>query len=607
MGARVDRCLVCIEPPGGDHGCIVPDQDPLTRSTNGRVQRAEVGRDFEILPQVLGTGYSGGVRLAQSLTTRQRVAVKQFSKRSLEPHQLELLHNEVEVYLRLDHPNICRLLRAYETKHDVSLVMELCGATLHKKLAERKTYHEKHAADLMLQMLQAVNYLHSHNVVHRDLKLENWMYGATERDDRLKLIDFGLSRLLRTPDESLAMPCGTLYYASPELLSQKYTSKCDIWSLGIISYMLLVGKPPFRGPTSFVLGEAIMDPKRDFHKDGRWNSLSADAQNFVTDLLQKDDSKRPSASQALQHHWIRMVATTTTFEACETGIDVLKCLQEFARGSHLRRAALTMIAYSLTSRELEELEDAFLAIDRSGRGTITYDHLAEVMHEHLNISSEEASRIFQSLDFSHSEELNYTPFMAATLAPRVKLHEDKVRPAFERFVAQDGSNLITAASLVETFNGFSVPGKTGSIVNRSLTHSDAQEWIREIDYKGNGVVDYESFLAAVMGKKLRASTSFDETDNYPTVRVFDRLEDEENSRQKGRSFGFIDVGSCRRATRDKEQAADSVELECRPTQSFKGLGFTGRSLHVGSVRCKVDESYFGRHQNGLTKEALQGG
>mmetsp|Transcript_64396 Transcript_64396/g.122027 ORF Transcript_64396/g.122027 Transcript_64396/m.122027 type:complete len:606 (+) Transcript_64396:117-1934(+) len=600
MGTRLSRCVICVEDSFfDDGGPIVPAQDPLTGSVNGRVQRAHIKRDYEIKSRVLGTGYSGGVRLAQSNTSKQQVAVKQFSKRRLEPHQLELLQSEVEVYLRLDHPNICRLLHAYETKHDVWLVMELCDCTLHSRLSERKAYHEKDAAELTLQMLQAVNYLHSQNIVHRDLKLENWMYGATEQSDRLKLIDFGLSRILRKPGETLQMPCGTLYYASPELLNQEYTSKCDLWSLGVICYMLLVGRPPFRGASSFAIAEAIMGTDTEFHKDGRWTTLSADAQDFVSQLLQKDERLRPDALKAMQHRWIAELATMSTGESGDIGVDVLKSLQTFARGSHLRRAALTMMAYSLTSRELEDLEKAFRAIDRTGRGTIKYDQLAEVLQEYLKVSSGEVSRIFQCLDFAHDEEIHYTPFIAAMLASRVAHHEDKARAAFEHFVTKEGDEFITANSLVEIFNGLTVPGKTGSIVDRNLTTDEAQQWICECDYKGNGVLDYDEFLAALMGKKVCSLTSLDETGGQPTVRVFDPCEDEPKCLSS--SFGLH--GSASRQSLPSPVADyDSDEPVHSVSKSFGALGWVDSAVQVRAVSCEVDETYFG----GVNKETLQG-
>jgi len=509
------RLRSCVRLSGSfDHrDSVVPETDPRTRSVVGnRIVRADIDRDFDFTGRVLGTGYSGAVRCAVHRTSGLQVAVKSFSKRRLKPHRLELLRGEVQVYLHIDHPNICRLLHAYEGKRDVWLIMELCGCELYSRLCERRAYHEADTSNVAHQMLQAVSYLHAHQMVHRDLKLENWMYGATARDDRVKLIDFGFSRILTDADETLEMPCGTLHYTSPEVLSRKYTSKCDIWSLGVICYMLLLGRPPFRGSNNPRIARSIMHD--DFGKDGRWAQLSCEAKDFVTQLLHKDAKLRLDATQALAHPWI--MNKSDQFGSQEVGIDVLKSLQKFARGSHLRRAALTVMAYSLTSKELQDLEQVFLAFDKSGQGTITFNTLAEVMQDRLEVTSQEVERIFQSMDFANDEEVHYTPFIAAMLATRVQLNEDKVRTSFEAF-DQDGTGFITAESIMRMFN--TLPG---SEVSGSLSREDAERWIREVDFKGNGVIDYDEFFAALSGKSNHRHRHLLEADDtFPTVRVFD--------------------------------------------------------------------------------------
>lgn len=292
MGKRASKC-VCVEDQEQEAQSLVPSQDPLSKD---RIHRAEIARDFEIKSKVLGTGDSGAVRLAHALRTRQSVAVKRLEKKRLKSH---LLKSEVEVYLTLDHPNICRLLQVYESRQDVWLVMELCGCELHTRLCERKAYRETEAAELMVQMLKAVSYLHNRNIVHRDVKLDNWLCGAKDRDDRLQLIDFGFARHVAGPDEIMDEPLGTLIYVCPEIFQRSYTSKCDIWSLGVICYMLLVGKAPFHIPNNDNRTKHAIRFK-DFPKEGRWTSLSDRAQKIVTWLLQKDHSLRPDSTGAYQ-------------------------------------------------------------------------------------------------------------------------------------------------------------------------------------------------------------------------------------------------------------------------------------------------------------------
>lgn len=562
---------------------IVPDQDPLLKSVTRRLVHAELSRDFEMQEKVLGHGYSGAVRLARHKATHQEVAIKMFSKRRLKPHRLKLLQSEVEVYLRLDHPHICRLLHAYEGRNEVWLVMELCGCELYSRLSERKVYGERDAAEVMRQMLQAINYLHSHRIVHRDLKLENWMHGATE-DDRLKLIDFGFSRILGCADETLDMPCGTLHYTSPEVLMRNYTSKCDMWSLGVICYMLLLGRPPFRGRAQIAIAKAIMTG--EFPREGRWLQLSPAAQDFIDHMIRKDASQRFDAAEALQHHWITSLdkSVCSDFQALsDIGVDVLKSLRKFAQGSHLRRAGLTMLAYSLTSRELQDLEETFLAFDTEQRGTISLKQLAEVMQQHVEVSTQEVERIFQSLDFADAEEIYYTPFLAAMLATRVRQHEDKVRAAFDAFDS-DGTGFITAESLVKVFSE-----KGG------LSREEAEGWIRDSDYKGNGVIDYDEFFSALTGRHLWTLPQLSK-DDTPTVRVYQNGEDEQSgTRPRGMSEPVPSAKPISSSKIRHGLAAviiDSAE-EDRRVQSFAvGVKFAGPSVQIRGVNCEVDNNYF---------------
>mmetsp|Transcript_10430 Transcript_10430/g.23648 ORF Transcript_10430/g.23648 Transcript_10430/m.23648 type:complete len:640 (-) Transcript_10430:84-2003(-) len=600
-------------------GPIVPDKDPLTwsltRSANcmSRISKHDISRDYEVTSQILGTGYSGAVRLARHRRTGQEVAVKQLSKKRFRGRRLQLLQSEVEVYLRLDHPNICRLLHAYESKHDVWLVMELCACELYSRVRERKAFEVEEAADVLLQMLQAVNYLHSHRIVHRDLKLENWMVSAatfedlscqqhsnsTEADslapagvlpvrattsslcssstaapERVKLIDFGFSKLVRDQDENLQLPCGTIHYTSPEVLSRNYTSKCDMWSLGVITYILLLGRPPFRGQNNMKIAKAIAS--EDFPKDStRWRTLSHEAKDFITALLQKDPSRRPDASAALTHPFIQGVTTRSCASggqpAGEIGVDVLQSLRRFAHASNFGRVALTAVAYGFTSKELQDLEATFLAFDLTGSGTVRLAEFESALHKHLDISSEEVMRIFCSLDMACDQEVRYTPFIAALLAARVQLHEDKVRAAFQAFDVE-GKGYITAASLVHRLSG-----AAGGCCESGFGKDEAELWMSEVDYQGNGTLDYEGFVAALSGKKLHpALLAKHDEEEAPVVRVF-----EEPSLPRGCSDSAIDTSQ----DSDSEDADPMHRSHSYPV-------FAEERTRVRNVTCAVDDGYF---------------
>lgn len=311
-------------------------------------------------------------------------------------------------------------------------------------------------------------------------------------------------------------------------------------------------------------------------------ALSDDARNFVSSLLRKDAALRPEASQALLHPWLTGAGSLAPNTINGT---VLKNLRQFAQGSHLRRAALTVLAYSLTSRELQDLEETFLAFDRTGNGTITMPELAQVMNEKMEVSSDEVARIFNCLDVAKDDEVHYTPFIAAMLATRVRFHEDKVRASFDAF-DRDGTGYITADSLVEIYSS------SGSS-SGSLSKEEAMQWISEVDYKGNGHIDYDGFMSALVGERRWALPQPGDDDGAPPViRVF---EDEGGSgRPRGFSDTFDDLPgnvSQRIRYRLASLLIDDEGKEDRRSQSFPGGG-PDSILTLRWLSCDVHERYF---------------
>jgi len=148
-------------------------------------------------------------------------------------------------------------------------------------------------------MLSCVSYCHNKNIVHRDLKPENVMLEASKEFDQIKIIDFGTA-LVFDPSKQLREQIGTPYYIAPEVLKKRYGKECDIWSAGVIVFILLSGIPPFNGVTDAEIMASIRKGKFSF-SNKVWNSVSAEAKDFITQLLTLDVAKRPTAEQALQH------------------------------------------------------------------------------------------------------------------------------------------------------------------------------------------------------------------------------------------------------------------------------------------------------------------
>lgn len=255
------------------------------------------------LKELLGTGAFSEVKLAERKDRPgEMYAVKMIDKKALKGKE-DSLENEIKVLRRLNHPNIVQLLETYEDRQKVYLIMELVtGGELFDRIVEKGSYTEKDASDLIRQVLEAVNYMHEQGVVHRDLKPENLLYYSPDEDSKIMISDFGLSKM--EDSGIMATACGTPGYVAPEVLAQKpYGKAVDVWSIGVISYILLCGYPPFYDENDVNLFTQIL--KGEFEFDSPyWDDISDFAKDFIKKLMCVEVSKRFTCKQALQHPWI---------------------------------------------------------------------------------------------------------------------------------------------------------------------------------------------------------------------------------------------------------------------------------------------------------------
>jgi len=254
------------------------------------------------LKDVLGTGAFSQVRLAESKDSGKMYAIKIIDKKALKGKE-DSLENEIRVLKRLKHANIVALLEVFEDKMKVFLVMDLVtGGELFDRIVEKGSYSEKDAADLIKQVLSAVAYMHEEGVVHRDLKPENLLYYSPDADSKIMISDFGLSKM----EESgvMATACGTPGYVAPEVLAQKpYGKAVDVWSIGVISYILLCGYPPFYDENDANLFAQIL--KGEFEFDSPyWDDISDEAKDFIRSLMCVNVEHRLTCHTALEHCWI---------------------------------------------------------------------------------------------------------------------------------------------------------------------------------------------------------------------------------------------------------------------------------------------------------------
>lgn len=264
---------------------------------------AEIEKQYEFKSE-LGRGAFSIVYLTTHKATGQHYAVKVINKKDLGKDYEKNLKMEVDILKKVNHSNIIALKELFDTPEKLYLIMELVtGGELFDKIVEKGSYTEDEASQLVRKIVSAVDYLHNLGIVHRDLKPENLLLKRADNDLEIAIADFGLSKIVGQ-QMMMQTACGTPSYVAPEVLNASgYGKEVDMWSIGVITYILLCGFPPFYGDTVPEIFEQIMEANFDYPEE-YWGSVSKEAKDFINKLLVVDSDRRMSAVDALRHPWL---------------------------------------------------------------------------------------------------------------------------------------------------------------------------------------------------------------------------------------------------------------------------------------------------------------
>jgi len=272
----------------------------------------------------LGSGSFSVVKLGVNKKTGEEFAIKIIEKKRV--GEKKMMQTEIDILNQVHHPNVIELKEMFETSTHLYLVMELVtGGELFDRIVQQGSFNEKEASYVTRQVLSGVGYLHSIGIVHRDLKPENLLCASRDSLD-IKITDFGLSKILGTEAVSMFTACGTPSYVAPEVLKcEGYDKSVDLWSIGVIVYIILCGFPPFHHENNALLFELIMSGKFSF-PDPYWTNISPQAKDFVKGLLAVDVPCRLTATSALKHPWITGEVRPTLLAS-----DTMRSLKEYNR------------------------------------------------------------------------------------------------------------------------------------------------------------------------------------------------------------------------------------------------------------------------------------
>jgi len=445
--------------------------------------------------KIIGEGGYASVMLAKERRTHNPRAVKCITKKMVASR--ERLQREIDIVMGLDHPNINRLYQVFEDPRYIYLILELCsGGELFDRIQELGHLSEREAAIIMQQIFLAVNYMHSRNIVHRDLKPENFLFQhrAPIEGNTLKVIDFGIAAQLRKASDTLSTRTGTPYYVAPEVLHfpfATYGKPCDLWSCGVVMYVLLSGRLPFRGVDDHATFAKVKAGRFSFPSE-IFGSVSEGAKALIKGLLAKDEAKRFTAERALNDTWVREQAPAAAPAPLQAG--VVEALRMFQAENKLKKVALHVVARQMDETQIKQLKDVFMELDADGDGSLTLSELTEGLTRAnmKNVLPSEIADVVKHMDTDGSGAIDYTEFLAATLERRQYNNEDMLWAAFRVFDKNDDGR-ISKQELKDVLGTQEVMQ-----VCKGLKAS-VEELMKEVDKNGDGFIDFEEFCAMMLG------------------------------------------------------------------------------------------------------------
>ena len=454
--------------------------------------------------KILGQGSFGTVFLVKHKILNTYFAMKVIKKTN-KSEKDEVLMNEINILRKMDHPNIVKITDFYTTNTEYILVTEYCPeGELFYEIKNFAPFNEALTGWYMKQILSAVCYCHKLKIIHRDLKPENILISKKNKNgfNLVKVIDFGTAIIFNKNknDKSLT---GSVYYICPEVLSKNrnYTEKCDVWSCGIIMYILLTGLPPFNGDSDEEIVTKIKNGRFNMEKYP-WPIISSQAKDLIKKLLEFDPNKRVTAEEALNHPWFESKQVQSEDNAGLLKIKnpnkLLNNLINFRSDNILGNTVFAYLIHNnIQLNQVHEAIKLFNKIDKNGDGQICREELYKGLESFLKLSGKELKEkvdiIFNNIDTDHNGYIEYEEFLRAAVDKEYFLSDNFLRFAFDYF-DRDKNGEISYNEIKQLFYQNDKNKHNTEAQNQLLKNFE------EMDINGDGVLSYEEF--AKMTKKL---------------------------------------------------------------------------------------------------------
>lgn len=450
---------------------------------------SQIAKRYDIDQCEIGSGGFGKVFVARDREMKSRtVAIKKVL--IMDEERKKVFQREAQIMKELDHPSICKLLETYEDRCFMFFVMEYCeGKDVLDRIMEDGLIQEHAAAGIVKQTASALLYAHNRGIAHRDLKPENLCYCNKDvAENHIKLVDWGLGS--HFGQVKMKSTVGSFTYAAPEVLEAEetgaYTAACDIWSLGVVAYVMLCGKPPFWGDHVQILSgmKAETYPMTDV----TWAAISPDAKDLIRGLLKYDPRTRLDLAKVLSSPWLRTHAESQMDP--QISGHVLGNLRRFSNSNHFFAICAAAVARQSDHKSLGDLRKVFCEMDTNGDGVLQLHEIKlgfEALYGKESPEGQDVERMFARLDLDDSGTIDYNEFCAGGMGAGVWSEEKVVWAAFKAFDVVDDNGRISREEIKQLLS-------SGDVKKGLDLGGVTEEIFKQFDKDRDGSLDFAEWL-----------------------------------------------------------------------------------------------------------------
>ena len=443
--------------------------------------------------KLLGDGAFGEVWLVRNQILGKDLAMKIIEK---SPHSnVNQITNEINILKKLDHPNILKILDFHLSHDKFYLITDYCPeGELFNEIQVKKIFSEKEAAPIIYQVLSAIRYCHKMRIIHRDIKPENIMIMSREDNGLLqvKLIDFGTAKLFAEGNKQKSL-VGSSYYIAPEVLRGKYDESCDLWSIGVIMYILLTGGPPFSGNNDDEILNSVSKGVYDTNSDV-YRSLSDNAKDLMSKLLKYNPNERITAKDSLNHPWFKTPEFTNSYKINQVNQDLanlmMKNLDKYKSDNIIKCAVLAYLVHQNTNiKQCKDASKLFIDIDLNKDGKLEKNELEYALKKYCGFTQEQAkikaNTIFSNIDTDNNGFIESEEFIRACIDPKIFTSDQYIKFAFDYFDNDKNGSI----SINEIELKFFQSAKN----KNENTKMELRKMFDQIDINKDGEISYEEF------------------------------------------------------------------------------------------------------------------